>query len=87
MAGLNLDRVLQALRLVEGADAARLHRVRDYDVPNVSEKVVRIIHSYVDYIHRTVWQRNEGAAAVPEYQSMRILYLTNGLIRSRCTRA
>ena len=60
MTGLNLERVLQALELLEQGSKGQgvgLRRVRDYDVPNVSEKVVRILHSYTDYVHRTVWGR------------------------------
>ena len=43
-----------------GADVARLQRglrlVSDYAMPNVSDKVVRIIHSYADYVKRTTWK-------------------------------
>lgn len=58
MVGLNPDRVLQALTLI-GTQARGETRdfrlVADYSMPNVSEKVVRIIHSYTDYVRRTVW--------------------------------
>ncbi|GLS00200.1 UDP-N-acetyl glucosamine 2-epimerase [Brevundimonas denitrificans] len=58
MVGLNPERVLQALALIEtqGRGQTRdLRPVADYSMPNVSEKVVRIIHSYTDYVRRTVW--------------------------------
>lgn len=58
MVGLNPERVLQALALIEtqGRGETRDFRlVADYSMPNVSEKVVRIIHSYTDYVRRTVW--------------------------------
>lgn len=59
MVGLNPERVLQGLELIgrqpRGRD--RLFRlVADYSMPNVSEKVVRLIHSYVDYVRRVVWR-------------------------------
>ena len=61
MTGLDLDRVLQSLSLVEcqsrGADRA-FRLVEDYAMPNVSDKVVRLIHSYTDYVRRTVWRDN-----------------------------
>lgn len=60
MVGLELDRVLQALTILESQPrgAARLLRqVADYSMPNVSDKVVRIIHSYTDYVRRTVWKQ------------------------------
>lgn len=58
MVGLNPDRVLQALALIESQGRGEVRDFRlvaDYSMPNVSEKVVRIIHSYTDYVRRTVW--------------------------------
>jgi len=60
MVGLNVDRVFQGLAVLDQQPrgAERLLRiVRDYDVPNVSAKVLRIIISYVDYVNRVVWQK------------------------------
>jgi len=59
MTGLGEERILQGLDILEtqprGAD--RLIRIpADYAVPNVSDKVVRIILSYTDYVRRTVWK-------------------------------
>ncbi len=60
MVGLEVDRVRQGLVILQtqlrGEDRS-LSTVLDYTVPNVSEKVVRIIHSYVDYINRVVWRK------------------------------
>lgn len=60
MVGLEHERVLQALAIL--ADQARgssrlLRPVADYSIPNVSDKVVRVIHSYTDYVNRTVWKK------------------------------
>jgi UDP-N-acetyl-L-fucosamine synthase len=60
MTGLDKERVLQALSILEAqprGDHRGLRIVRDYDVPNVSEKVVRIILSYTDYVNRLVWHK------------------------------
>jgi UDP-N-acetylglucosamine 2-epimerase (non-hydrolysing) len=60
MVGLEVERVLQALQVIEsqGRNEVRsLRLVADYSMPNVSEKIVRIIHSYRDYVMRTVWRR------------------------------
>lgn len=60
MVGLEADRTLQALELLahqsRGADRD-FRLVADYSMPNVSEKVVRIIHSYTDYVNRVVWKK------------------------------
>ncbi len=60
MVGLSEDRVRQGLEILEtqprGAERG-LRLVADYSMPNVSEKVVRIIHSYTDYVNRVVWRR------------------------------
>jgi UDP-N-acetyl-L-fucosamine synthase len=58
MVGLSLDRVLQGLALLEQqgrANERTLRPVADYGMPNVAEKVVRIILSYTDYVRRRVW--------------------------------
>jgi UDP-N-acetylglucosamine 2-epimerase len=61
MTGFNWDRIEQGLAMLaaQPRSAARVLRMpRDYDVPNVSEKVVRIILSYTDYVRRVVWRQN-----------------------------
>jgi len=58
MVGLNPERILQGLMQLESqktGDERTFRKVSDYSIPNVSDKVVRIIISYVDYIKRTVW--------------------------------
>ena len=60
MVGLEVERVMQALALLESQQrgANRSFRlVEDYSMPNVSDKIVRIIHSYRDYVMRVVWKR------------------------------
>lgn len=60
MVGLEIERVRQALAILakQGQGEQRnLRSVSDYSVPNVSEKVVRIIHSYTDYVNRVVWKK------------------------------
>lgn len=60
LVGLNYERVMQGLAILETqsrGEARMLRIVRDYDVPNVSHKVLRIILSYSDYVNRTVWKR------------------------------
>jgi UDP-N-acetylglucosamine 2-epimerase len=60
MVGLNVGRVRQGLSILAGqsrGDARCLRLVADYDAPNVSDKVLRIIHSYVDYVNRVVWKK------------------------------
>ena len=60
MVGLEVDRVRQGLEILKtqarGEDR-QLRLVDDYSIPNVSEKVVRIIHSYTDYVNRVVWKK------------------------------
>lgn len=60
MVGLEIERVLQGLQILESQSCGEqrsLRLVADYSMPNVAEKVVRIIHSYRDYVMRTVWKR------------------------------
>lgn len=59
MVGLGVERVMQGLQILESqpsGDARLLRQVYDYSMPNVSDKVVRIIHSYTDYVKRVVWK-------------------------------
>ena len=55
MIGVQKNRILQGLELLETQEKTTLRHVADYSMPNVSEKVVRIILSYTDYINRIVW--------------------------------
>lgn len=60
MVGLEVDRVRQALAILTNQprdDERLLRQVADYSMPNVSDKVVRIIHSYTDYVNRVVWKK------------------------------
>jgi UDP-N-acetyl-L-fucosamine synthase len=60
MVGLNQERILQALSILdtqEGGEKRTLRPVADYSMPNVSEKMLRIILSYTDYVKRTVWSK------------------------------
>jgi len=61
MVGLNPQRILQGLTELESQNRGELRNFRivtDYSVPNVSDKIVRIIISYVDYINRTIWSKS-----------------------------
>ena len=60
MAGLGSERIMQGLAILESQprDSERvIRRVYDYSMPNVSDKMVRIIHSYTDYVNRVVWKK------------------------------
>ena len=60
MVGLNPERIMQglaALNAQERSPKRNFREVNDYSMPNVSEKIVRIILSYTDYINRVVWQK------------------------------
>jgi UDP-N-acetylglucosamine 2-epimerase (non-hydrolysing) len=55
MVGLEKERILQGLKILELQRKGTLKRVTDYCMSNVSEKVIRIILSYTDYVNRVVW--------------------------------
>lgn len=60
MVGLDKDRVLQGLEILRDqfrGEQRQLRLVADYSMPNVSDKVLRIIVSYTDYVNRVVWKR------------------------------
>ena len=59
MSGLNKDRIIESIEVVtsQHREKRTTKIVSDYDVDNVSVKVLRIILSYVDYINRTVWHK------------------------------
>jgi UDP-N-acetylglucosamine 2-epimerase (non-hydrolysing) len=64
MVGLEVDRIHQGLSILQtqprGSDRSDPHGVRevaDYSMPNVSDKVLRIILSYTDYVNRVVWKK------------------------------
>ena len=62
MVGLEVERVRQALAILRtqgrGDGHRELRQVADYSMPNVSAKVLRILHSYTDYVNRVVWRKS-----------------------------
>lgn len=61
MVGLERERVLQGLTLLTDqprGESRLLRLVGDYSMPNVSDKVVRLMHSYTDYVNRVVWRKD-----------------------------
>ncbi|MEW4231718.1 UDP-N-acetylglucosamine 2-epimerase (non-hydrolyzing) [Bacillus thuringiensis] len=57
MVGLGKERIIQGLEVLETQEKNTLRLVGDYSMPNVSDKVLRIILSYTDYINRVVWDK------------------------------
>jgi UDP-N-acetylglucosamine 2-epimerase (non-hydrolysing) len=62
MVGLNPERIIQGIAVLDGLKAGerKFRLVADYSMPNVSDKLERIILSYTDYIKRVVWQEPTG---------------------------
>lgn len=61
MVGVSPERIIQGLNILETQkrnDSRTLRLVSDYAMPNVSDKVLRIIMSYTDYVNRTVWSKS-----------------------------
>lgn len=60
MVGLEIDRIRQGLKIINKQPRLKnrmLLLAKDYNVPNVSEKILRIIHSYIDYVNRETWKK------------------------------
>jgi UDP-N-acetyl-L-fucosamine synthase len=60
MTGLEKERIMQCLAMIDDqprGEKRLMRQVDDYSMPNVSDKVVRIIHSYTDYVNRVVWKK------------------------------
>ncbi|MEH7461456.1 UDP-N-acetylglucosamine 2-epimerase (non-hydrolyzing) [Bacillus thuringiensis] len=57
MVGLKKERILQGLEILGTQDKGTLRLVGDYSMPNVSDKILRIILSYTDYVNRVVWSK------------------------------
>jgi UDP-N-acetylglucosamine 2-epimerase (non-hydrolysing) len=62
LVGLTVDRVLQGLTILQDQPRGEMRLIElvdDYGSPNVSDKVVRILHSYTDYVNRVIWRKYE----------------------------
>lgn len=58
--GMNITRILQAIEILETqpkGDTRLINKVQDYIAPNVSDKVLRTILSYIDYVNRVIWKK------------------------------
>lgn len=60
MVGLNKERIMQGLVILESQRENTLRYVADYSMPNVSDKILRIILSYTDYVNRVVWRKDDA---------------------------
>ena len=60
MVGLNEVRIMQGLAILESQRENTLRYVADYSMPNVSDKILRIILSYTDYVNRVVWRKDDA---------------------------
>lgn len=59
MVGLKKERIMQGLSILETQNKTTLRKVDDYFMPNVSDKVLRIILSYTDYVNKVVWRKED----------------------------
>ena len=60
MTGLQKERIMQSLALIDKqprGEKRLIRQVSDYSMPNVADKIVRIVHSYTDYVNRVVWKK------------------------------
>jgi UDP-N-acetyl-L-fucosamine synthase len=60
MTGLEKERIMQSLAIIDNqprGEQRLMRQVPDYSMPNVSDKIVRIIHSYTDYVNRVIWKK------------------------------
>ena len=60
MTGLQKERIMQSLAIIDNqprGEQRLIRQVDDYSMPNVSDKIVRIVHSYTDYVNRVVWKK------------------------------
>jgi len=60
MTGLGKERIIQSLAIIvkqPRGEKRLMRQVSDYSMPNVSDKIVRIIHSYTDYVNRVIWKK------------------------------
>ncbi len=58
MVGVNKERILQGLKVLESQTKDTLKLADDYNADNVSEKVLRVIIGYIDYVNKKVWFKN-----------------------------
>jgi len=60
MTGLEKERIMQSLAIIDNqprGEQRLIRQVNDYSMPNVSDKILRIIHSYTDYVNRVIWKK------------------------------
>ncbi len=66
MSGLDHSRIIESIMVVTKQYEENIipEIVDDYDVDNVSQKVVKVILSYIDYVNRTVWRKDSSSKSV-----------------------